>query len=379
MKKRKLIVGISFEGSVILLPGQMRHFTDLGYETYLLAPVSDRCREFCEREGCTLLPIVIEREISLFRDIKTLIAIIRIFRRVKPDIINLGTPKVSLLGMMAGYLLGIRNRIYTCRGYRFEHEHGMKRRILVGMEKLTSKLAHEIICISPSVREFGLKNRLFSPEKAHVINKGSSNGFDLRRFHPDAVDPEAKKKLAETLGFTGKFVYGFVGRIVDRKGIRELFEAFSALSAKYPDLELLIVGGVEEVQIADKTMLKRMQDTPNIHFVGPQKDVPLYISLCDVFVLPAWWEGFGNVLVQAAAVGVPVISTTGTGSRDAVSHDFNGLLVEPKDEVGLAAAMERLYADRDLRLQMGRNGLEWARNFDNAIIWNGMDELYKKR
>lgn len=379
MKKRKLIVGISFEGSVILLPGQLRHFTDLGYETYLLAPGSDRVREFCEREGCTHLPITIEREISLFRDIRTLFSIIRIFRKVRPDIINLGTPKVSLLGMIAGYLLGVRNRIYTCRGYRFEHEGGMKRRILVGMEKLTSRLAHEIICISPSVKEFGLKNQLFSDNKAHVINKGSSNGFDLRRFDPAAINQEARLELHKSLGLEGKFVFGFVGRIVDRKGIKELFLAFRALSLKYENLALVIVGGVEEVQISDKSLIATMKTTPGVHFTGPQKDVPLYISLFDVFVLPAWWEGFGNVLVQAAAVEVPVISTTGTGSRDAVSPGFNGLLVPPKDEKALEEAMEQLYTNDDMRAEMGRNGRIWARHFDNAVIWNGMEELYQKR
>jgi len=96
----------------------------------------------------------------------------------------------------------------------------------------------------------------------------------------------------------------------------------------------------------------------------------------DVFVLPAWWEGFGNVLVQAAAMGVPVISTTGTGTVDAVSDGYNGTLVPVKDVESLKIAMEKLLIDHELRANYGRNGMEWAKNFDNKIIWEGLEKLY---
>ena len=150
-KKQKLIIGITAEGSVNLLRGQLKYFKDRGYDTYLMSPDSLRVQEFCIKEGCTHLSIKIEREISLFKDIKTLFQIIQLFNNVKPEIINFGTPKVSLLGMIAGYLTRVPFRIYTCRGFRFEHEKGLKRRILVVMEKITSKLAHKVICISPSL------------------------------------------------------------------------------------------------------------------------------------------------------------------------------------------------------------------------------------
>jgi glycosyltransferase involved in cell wall biosynthesis len=101
------------------------------------------------------------------------------------------------------------------------------------------------------------------------------------------------------------------------------------------------------------------------------------MTLMDVFVLPAWWEGFGNVLIQAAAVNVPVISTTGTGTIDAVEDGFNGVLIPVADVSALKKAMLQLYTDKELREKYGNNGLVWVKNFDRFLIWNEMDKIYK--
>lgn len=326
---KKLIIGITAPGSVILLEGQLKYFRELGYTTYLLAPSHEKVTAYCAAEGCIHLPVEIEREISLLKDLRSFFQILRHFRKVKPDIVNLGTPKVSLLGMVAARLLGIRRRIYTCRGYRFEHEKGFKKALLVTMERITALYAQDVICISGSVRTFGLKNKLFPARKAVVINKGSSNGIPLKRFDPAGISNESTIILKQQLGLEGYFVFGYVGRLVDRKGINELFAAFQELYAANERLKILYVGSPEFGQIADKTLIDRMKAHPGIVMAGSQRDVPLYLSVMDVFVLPAWWEGFGNVLVQAAAMGKPVISTTGTGTIDAVDGGFNGIMVEP--------------------------------------------------
>jgi glycosyltransferase involved in cell wall biosynthesis len=374
---KKLIVGITAPGSVILIAGQLRYFTDLGYETYLMAPNHQRVIEYCQQEGCTHLPVDFEREISLIKDIKALFQVIKHLRKVKPDIVNFGTPKVSLLGMIAAKLLGVKNRIYTCRGFRFEHETGLKKTILVSMEKITTRFAHKIICISNSVRELGIENTIFSKDKSLVINKGSSNGIDLERFNPSQVNEAQISKLKNELGLNAAhFVYGFVGRLIDRKGIKELYEAFNNLYAENHFLRLLIVGPIEKGQIADLSLLEKMNEHPGILLVGTQRNVPLYLSVMDIFCLPAWWEGFGNVSVQAAAMGLPVIATDVTGSKDAVSNDFNGLLIPAKSVKDLQNAMALLQENRDKRKELGKNGLIWAKNFDSKMIWDGMNVIY---
>lgn len=382
MKYKKLIVGITAEGSVNLLLGQLAYFKSLGYETYLLAPYSERSANFCKNEGCKHLIIDIEREISLWKDLKTLIKIIKIFKEVKPDIINLGTPKVALLGMIAGKILGLKNRIYTCRGFRFEHEKGVKRRILIAMEKITSFCAHQVICISNSVQKLGIEADIFSKKKSNVINKGSSNGVNLELFNPlNQSYIDKKQEIIEKYDLKNKFIYGFLGRIVDRKGINELYNVFCKIHEENPNTRLLLVGPFETDQISDKTLIEKINNHPAIINVGRvlQGEVPPYILALDVFVLPAWWEGFGNVLVQAAAMGVPVISTTGTGTIDAVSDGFNGILIQVKDKKRLEEAMFKLIEDNDLRKQLGANGLIWAKNFDREIIWEGMNDLFLEK
>jgi len=375
---KKLIFGITAPGSVILMEGQLKYFKELGYKTYLLAPDHTKSRNYCKLEGCVLLPVEIEREISIFKDLKSLINIIRILRSIKPDVINVGTPKMGLLGSIAGFLLGIKKRIYTCRGYRFEHETGLKRKILILMEKITAACSHKVLCISNSVRNFGIENYLFSAKKSLVINKGSSNGIPLERFDADKIDKSISNKLKQDLKLEKKFIFGFVGRLIDRKGVNELYEAFDKLYQINNSIRLLFVGPPEFEQLSDKELIPKMKKHPGIILAGFQKDVPLYLSLMDVFTLPAWWEGFGNVLVQAAAMGLPVISTTGTGTIDAVSDGFNGLLVSPKSVKELYEAINLLFTDSELREKLGKNGVIWSKNFKSEVIWDGMDKLYNE-
>ena len=377
---KKLIIGITAEGSVNLLLGQLNYFHQKGYKTYLMSPLSDRSAAFCKNENCEHLIINIEREIAPANDLKTLLQIFKTFKKVKPDIVNFGTPKVSLLGLMAARILGVKKRIYTCRGFRFEHETGMKRKILIAMEKITAACAHEVICISPSVKELGIKNGIFSSEKVIVINKGSSNGVNLELFNPlNQLYIDKKQDIINKYELKDKFIYGFLGRLVDRKGINELYNVFCKIYEENQNTRLLLVGPFETDQIADKNLLEKINKHPGIVNIGRvlQDEVPPYILALNVFVLPAWWEGFGNVLVQAAAMGIPTISTTGTGTCDAVEHNFNGFLIEPKAEDQLYEVMEKLYLQKDLAEQFGKNGLVWAKNFDREIIWKGLDTSYQ--
>lgn len=379
MNKKKLVVGITIPASVGLLRGQMKYFAGLGYDTYLLTEQNDESLAYCTKESCKPLNIKIERNISPLKDLKTLINLVKLLKKEKPDIVNLGTPKMSLLGLMAACLCRIPNRIYTCRGFRYEHEHGIIRIILKFCERICGFCSHKIICISPSVKRLGIKDGLFNEKKCVVINKGSSNGIDPEYYNIDKVDQDERNKLIEELNFDGKFVFGFLGRIVDRKGLSELFEAFCRIYNEDKNCRLLIVGPAYEEQVSDKTLIPRMKAHEAIVLTGKQLNAPLYFSLMDVFVLPAWWEGFGNVLVQAADMEIPVISTTGTGTCDAVCDGYNGLLIEPKNVNILYEAMKKLKGDESLRRKLAKNGPIWGQNFKNEIIWEGMDRLYQAR
>ena len=247
------------------------------------------------------------------------------------------------------------------------------------MEKITSLLAHKVICISQSVRELGVQNRIFKEENTALIHKGSSNGFDLTKFKPGSISTDSKIELRKVLKLNkSNFVYGFLGRIIDRKGINELYEAFCDQYSINNNIRLLIVGPFDKSQIKNERLFDLLTNHPGIIMPGRTDEVPSYLSIMDIFVLPAWWEGFGNVLVQAAAMGIPVISTFGTGTRDAVSDGYNGILIPVKDVSKLKEAMVELLVNNSKRNELGNNGIEWSKNFENKIIWKGMLDIYKE-
>lgn len=377
MNKKKLLIGVTVSGSAGLIKGQIEHYVKNGFDVHLLSSPGERVEKLAKDEGATLHAVNMVRDINILQDIKSLFLVFLVFLKVKPDIINVGTPKVSLLSMLASVPFFKMKKIYLVRGFRFESEKGLKKNLLIFFEKITSSIAHKIICISQSVKDIGVESDIFDENKAIVINKGSSNGVDLSKFDPSKISKSRKEELKESISINkNEIVFGFAGRIVDRKGVYELLEAFDLIIQKKQNVKLLILGVFEFDQLKDATIKDRIEKHSNILWVGYQNDVPLYMSIMDVFIMPAWWEGFGNVYIQAAAMGVPVIATKATGVKDAVSHNFNGILVTPKNVKEITLAMEKLINDEQLRTELGNNGIEWAKNFKPEVIWNGYIGVY---
>lgn len=373
---KKLILGITVPQSKIFLYGQISYLSRKGYHVYLMTAYDDAIENFCNKEGCTYLRVNTVRDVSFLKDIAALLRILLYFIKIRPDIVNVGTPKMGLLGIVAAKLTLVRNRIFTCHGLISEKKLGLYGDTFLKLiDRLPGVLATKIICVSPSIKE--VREKLFKETKCIVINKGSCNGFDLSRFSQNNVSDNEKQNLKHKLSITDSFIFGFVGRLVDEKGIRELYDAFSCLYNENGKIRLLVIGGVELASFKDKSLLDKMKNHPGILLVGIQYNIPLYLSIMNVFVLPTWREGFGNVLVEAAAMGVPVISTLVTGCKDAVSDGYNGILVPARNVEELRQKMLLLYNNNELRNKLGTNGLDWAKNFRNEVIWQGLEQVYE--
>lgn len=375
---KTLVVGVTSPKSCVLLKGQLHFMVEHGFRVFLLTGKSDTVKAFCEEEKCTYIPIHIKREISLYNDLKSFFEIWKILKNINPDIVNFGTPKMGLIGMLASFCLKIPMRIYTCRGFRFETEKGLFRKILMAMERLSGSCSSKIICISSSIADNAINLNLFSKKKIILINKGSSNGIDLKIFSKTNVDLHAKASLLSKYSLNDLFIFGFVGRLCKDKGIIELYEAFSLIYNKNKKSRLLLIGKIEEG--LDKVFISRLLNHDGIIYLGtvPKDKLPTYYSLFDVFVLPTHREGFGNVLIEAASMGIPVITTSVTGAKDAVMNGYNGILISAYDISALKNAMERLQYDIELKNQYGQNGELWAKNFDQQIIWNGLLQIYNR-
>ena len=192
---KKLVVGVTHPTSISLLRGQLKFMSEHGFQVFLMAGGSKNLDSFCKEENCTYIPIHIKRNISLFNDIRTLFEVLIALKKIKPDIVNFGTPKMGLIGILASFFLKVQLRIYTCRGFRFETTKGVLRTRLIGMERLSGKCSTKVICISPSLCEQAIELNIFSQEKMCLINKGSSNGIDLNLFSADNIDLAKRKNV----------------------------------------------------------------------------------------------------------------------------------------------------------------------------------------
>ncbi len=371
---KKLVLGVTVPGSSRLLDGQARYFISKGYEVYLLSPDHPKEYKFCAREGCIHLPVNIEREINFLADIRTIMQIVKHLRHVKPDIVNLGTPKMGLLGIIAAFLLRIPNRIYTCRGLRYESETGVKRAILRAMENLTVMLANKVIYVGHSLRQSAINNRTTDLKKSFVIGNGSSNGVNLNYFARTTIDEEVRNSLLAKHSLTSKFVIGYVGRVSLHKGSVELVEAFDQLFKSNKSIALLMIGHMG----CSEQFERRVRAHPGIVYLEFLDNVPLYMSLFDLFVLPSWREGFSNASIQAAALGLPVVTSTATGCVDAISPDFNGKLFEMKSVPQLKEAIQIYIDNLELVKQHSANSLTWAKKFKSEVIWDGIDQVYNE-
>lgn len=376
----KVIHAVTIAESLVFLNGQMKFLNNRGYETKALSSDGDGVKEFEELEEVEVLRLEMEREISLMNDFRSLLKCIQILRKEKPDIVNASTPKAGLVVTLAALLCGVPIRIYNIRGLRMETTNGLKRKILLTAEKIAAGAATHCLAVSNSLKQQVVDFKIADHKKISVLGKGSGDGFDVKRF---AIDEHRKREIEElkvSYGFhSDDLVLGFAGRLTNDKGISELVHVYEQLAQKYPNLKLLIVGEYESTDpVAEETKLK-IEQHPGIVFTGYQDDPVPFFHMMDIFVFLTKREGFGNVSIEAALSGIPVIVSNVTGARDTINDGRNGFLVDCENPQDIADKIELLILAPELRLQMGECGKRWAaENFSNATIWNELDDYYQQ-
>jgi glycosyltransferase involved in cell wall biosynthesis len=326
-------------------------------------------------EGLPVRVVEMTRQIAPGQDLASLRQLVSLMRAERPDLVHSYTPKAGLLAMLAARAARVPHRFHTVQGMPLTVARGPKRLILSGTERTTYLAATRIFSASHSLCE--LIPGTWPARPPAVIGAGSVNGIDGAKFAPGVVSAGARAALRAELDIPATDrVLVFVGRLVGDKGISELMTAFDSLAD--PGVTLLLVGGEEpELDPLPEATRELIRRHPKVRSAGWVTDVRPYLAISDLLVLPSYREGFGMVLVEAGAMGVPVIATDITGCRDVVIDGVNGLLVPPRDVGALGDALARVLADDLLRASLAANVRRtMLERYDQATVHAAILALY---
>lgn len=301
------------------------------------------------------IPVEMKRGISI-GGLKACAQMYKIFKNNQFDLIQYSTPNASLYASLAGWLAGIPVRLYCQWGLVFVGFDGIKRKIFKLEEKLVCTLSTWIEPDSRGNLNFCHEQKLYPENKGSVIHKGSASGVSLEKF--DISQKEIFKNEIRNKYYIpdDAFVYGFVGRITGDKGINELLYATKNILNIYSNIYVLLIGGIDKEESVDSNLYDWSKSNSHVIYCGSTNEVQRYMAAMDCYVMPSYREGFGLTVVEAGAMGIPVICTNIPGPTDAIINEENGLIIEKKDEEGLKNAILRLYTNSELCKELGQAG-----------------------
>lgn len=352
-KKKKIIRVTTADISLVgLLDGQLR-FINQYYDVVGLASDTGSLGYVAWHEGIRVINVPMHREISIKNDIKSLVDLYKVFRNERPWMVHANTPKGSLLAMVAAWVARVPQRVYTVTGLRYQGAQGVFRFVLKTMERITCLMATNIIPEGQGVLH-ALQADHITGKPLRVLHFGNINGKDTRHLSrrqtvaefigktydevsDEDVDSERQllrgRLAAESVGKTtqpvadGDFVFIFIGRIVNDKGMRELATAMQHITRDNPHVRLLLVGGMEKGDAIPDDVHDYFISDKNVIYVGEKQDVRPFLLASDALVFPSYREGFPNVPMEAGAMGVASIVTNINGANEIIKDGLNGKII----------------------------------------------------
>ncbi len=334
---------------------------------------------FGAQHGVEVHALTMPRRVTPTEDAISLTRLTLLLRRLRPSLVHAHTPKGGLLGTIAATLAGVPARLYHMRGLPFATAMGAQRALLAATERTSTSLATRVLAVSASLRDAAVRAHLCEASKIQVLGCGSGNGVDCDgRFNPANVAVDARQAFREKLRLPpSSAVVGFLGRLVRDKGIVELAAAWAELRVRFPDAHLVLGGSFEDRDAVSPETKALLMEDPRVHMLGFVQDAPGFYAGIDVLALPTYREGFPNVVLEAAAMRVPVVATRVTGCVDAVLDGVTGTLVAAGSGRALADALALYLANPELRARHGaRARMRVERDFRSERIWEALANVY---
>jgi glycosyltransferase involved in cell wall biosynthesis len=321
-------------------------------------------------------PLHIKRKVSLMNDLFSLIRLWRLFRKERFDCVYSIKPKSGLLSMLAARAAGVPLRFHAFTGQVWATRRGIRRFVLKSLDKILAMNATLVFADSHAQRLFLIENKVVKSEQIIVLAEGSIAGVNLDRFKYD--DSKRQQIRLDNQIPEDAIVFLFMGRLNRDKGLVELARAFALAGEKIANIHLYVVGPDEEGLEAEfdelgKRFPGRMHRTVFTDY--PEA----YMSAADVLCLPSHREGFPAVIIEAAAVGLPVIASRIYGIIDTVQEGVTGILHHPASVQELVEAMLKLCVDDKLRRQMGEAARKRVVDrFSEARVTQAMTDFFQQ-
>lgn len=304
------------------------------------------------------------------RALKGLGQLWQLIRREQFDVVQTFSHYSNIVGPAVAYLAGARVRVSS---QRMSLKGSPPWLLWLDRWVANSFLVDKMVSVSEGTRQFSIDVQGIKPEKLITIH----NSIDLDRFSPLAIRTTSAPPLRQVLEAPlNAPVVTVVARLHAQKGHRFLIAAMPAIHEKFPDTHFLFVGEGELRQdLVNQVTQLGLEKT--VHFLGMRQDIPELLALSDVFVLPSLWEGLPNSVLEAMAMGTPVIATNVDGCPEVIRNGETGLLVPPEDPEALAQAICRLLGDPDMRQTLAQAAQHWViANFSEEKNISAFEQLY---
>ena len=331
----------------LLLSGQPKLMKEQGWEVLLVSADGREVQQICRTEEVQHEVIPFVKGINYVEDFISFWLLFQMLRKEKPDVIHSYDAKVGFLGMLAATLAGIPHRIHSITEMPLHAKDPQKGFTL--LEKWTYSNATALWVNSTGMLSFFTANSKLDSSKFSLIGHGSTLGIDLAKFNRQVL--KENHLVAATMRILpgeNDFITLAVGKLIKRKGIEDLVAAFLS-SNIVSSSKLVLIGTIDkEESPLDQEILQSIREHPRVVQIDWTDHVDHHLALADVFVQPSHEEGFSNLLLEAAAMQVPIICSNCVGNTSLIKQQKTGL-VFPVGEVSvLKEAIEFAYVKRDV-------------------------------
>jgi len=356
--------------------GLIRRLMEDGHDVLLITPAGPQSQSYIEQLrglGARHVALALDQYVDPTGDVRFLFELTKLLRTERIDLVHNITIKANILGTIAAKLAGVRRVVGLVPGlgHVYVDRPGIRawlvRNVATLLYGIIFRLNYRVWLQNEDNLEFLVRARLL-PRKKAVLIRGS--GVDLTEYSPECVDPKRLEALREELGITdGRPLVLMAARAHWRKGVREFFTAAELVGREMPALFALAGAAEGTVGVARPEDLEA-QESKHFRWLGFRSDVRELIALSDVVTLPSFYpEGVPRSLLEALAIGKPIVTTDSVGCRETVDDGVNGFLVPPQNAGALAAAIATLLRDADLRRRFGARSREKAkREFDERLV-----------